>query len=61
MNQYTTLENVVKYPVINRKLIHAEYDKVVDVGIDLGIEDRFTQEGETAMESFIPDFNTEGV
>lgn len=61
MNQYTPLENVEKYPEINRKLSQAEYDKVVDFGIDLGIENGFIQEGETAMESFIPDFNTEGV
>lgn len=61
MNQYTPLENVKKYPEINRKLTEAEYDKVVDYGIDIGIENGFIQEGETATESFIPEFNGEGV
>jgi putative pyruvate formate lyase activating enzyme len=61
MSQYTPLENVGKYPEINRKLTEAEYDDVVDYGIDLGIENGFIQEGDTATESFIPEFNGEGV
>lgn len=61
MNQYTPLKNVEKYAEINRKLTEAEYDQVVDYGIELGIENGFIQEGETATESFIPEFNAEGV
>lgn len=61
MNQYTPLDNVERYPEINRKLTEAEYDKVVDYAIDIGIENGFIQEGDTATESFIPEFNEEGV
>lgn len=61
MNQYTPLEHVEKYKEINRKLTEAEYDEVVDYGIELGIENGFIQEGDTAAESFIPEFNGEGV
>lgn len=61
MNQFTPLKNVEQYPELNRRLTAEEYDEVVDFAIDLGVENGFIQEGETAEESFIPDFNCEGV
>ena len=61
MNQFTPLKNVEKYPELNRKLTEDEYDEVVDFAIDLGVENGFIQVGETAEDSFIPDFNCEGV
>lgn len=57
MNQYTPLKYVAAYPEINRKITEAEYDEVVDFAIGLGIENGFIQEGETADESFIPQFD----
>ena len=50
-----------KYPELNRKLTADEYDKLVDYAIDIGVENGFIQEGETAKESFIPAFDNEGV
>ncbi len=35
--------------------------QLVDYAIELGVEQGFIQEGETASESFIPEFNGEGV
>lgn len=61
MNQYTPLQQVELIPELNRKLTSEEYDQVVDFAIDLGVENGFIQEGETASESFIPEFNNEGV
>lgn len=61
MNQYTPLPHVNKYPEINRKIEDKEYDEVVNYAIGLGVENGFIQEGETALESFIPQFNNEGV
>lgn len=61
MNQYTPLPHVAAFPEINRKLTETEYDNVVDYAIDLGVENGFIQEGETATESFIPDFDITGV
>jgi len=61
MNQYTPLSHVEKYPELNRKVTEEEYEEVVDFAIELGIENGFIQEGETAEESFIPDFDGEGV
>lgn len=56
MNQYTPLSHVEKFPEINRKVTEKEYNEVVDFAIELGVENAFIQEGDTAKESFIPDF-----
>lgn len=61
MNQYTPLPHVTNYEEINRKVTKKEYDKLVNFAIDLGVENGFIQEGKTASESFIPEFNLKGV
>lgn len=61
MNQYTPLSHVEKYPELNRRITEEEYEEIVDYAIELGIENGFVQEGETAEESFIPSFDGEGV
>ena len=61
MNQYTPLPQVSSYPELNRKVTEAEYDEVVNFAIDLGVEQGFIQEGDTANESFIPDFDFTGL
>lgn len=61
MNQFTPLPGLEKYPELNRKVTEAEYEEVVDYAIELGVERGFIQEGETAEESFIPEFDGEGV
>lgn len=60
MNQYTPLPQVESYVEINRTVTEEEYDELVDFAIDLGVENGFIQEGETAKESFIPTFDEEG-
>ncbi|MDE7324858.1 MAG: radical SAM protein [Lachnospiraceae bacterium] len=62
LNQYTPIaKNLFDFPELNRKITQAEYDEVVDYAIELGVENAFIQEGETAEESFIPDFCGEGI
>ncbi|WP_313129795.1 4Fe-4S cluster-binding domain-containing protein [Anaerocolumna sp.] len=61
MNQYTPLPQVEQYPELNRKITQEEYEELVDYAIEIGVENGFIQEGETASESFIPEFNNEGV
>lgn len=61
MNQFTPLDTLQEYTELRRKVTVEEYDKVVDYAIDLGVENGFIQEGETADESFIPAFDCEGV
>jgi putative pyruvate formate lyase activating enzyme len=61
MNQYTPVQEQPEYPELNRKVTRREYEKVLDYAMDLGITNGFFQEGGTAAESFIPQFDCEGV
>lgn len=61
MNQYTPMPGVADIPALNRRISAEEYDRIVDYAIQIGIENGFIQEGETASESFIPDFDCEGI
>ena len=61
MSQYTPLSKDLPFEELNRKVTRREYDRLLDYALELGIENGFFQEGEAAKESFIPDFNGEGV
>lgn len=61
MNQYTPLSHVSAYPELQRKVTKREYEKVINYALKLGLEKGFVQEGDTAKESFIPDFDESGV
>lgn len=62
MNQYTPMPGIeTGYPELGRKITSREYDEVVDYAIEIGVENGFIQDGETAEESFIPAFDTSGV
>jgi len=61
MNQYTPIIMSDVYPELNRRITEEEYKELVDYAVELGVENGFIQEGETALESFIPEFNGEGV
>ena len=61
MSQYTPMEQTKTHPLLSRKVTKREYSKVVNYALNLGWENGFIQEGETATESFIPDFNACGV
>lgn len=61
MNQYTPMPQVAKDKLIGRKVTRREYEKVIDYALELGVENGFFQEGDVAEESFIPEFDSEGV
>lgn len=61
MSQFTPLPHVEKYPELNRRVSPRTYERYVDYAISLGVENGFVQEGDVAEESFIPEFNCEGV
>lgn len=61
MNQYTPVECIEEYSDLNRKVTEEEYDELINYACDLGIINAFIQEGETQSESFIPDFNLDGI
>lgn len=57
MSQYTPLLTLPKeFPELSTSIDMAVYDKVLDFAVELGIENAFIQEGESASESFIPEF-----
>lgn len=60
MNQYTPFDRLKENPAYKelcRKMTKREYETVVDYAINLGITNAFIQEGDTARESFIPEFD----
>lgn len=66
MNQYTPLEHLALLPepvrsTLQRKVSQEEYARVLDFADRIGIENGFFQDGETAQESFIPEFDGEGL
>lgn len=61
MNQFTPVCDLTAYPEINRHLTEREYNRIIDYALRLGIEQAFIQEGDTALESFIPAFDLQGV
>lgn len=64
MNQYTPLlsgKDAEEFPELTRKVTDEEYERVVDFAIEIGVENAYIQEGETASESFIPEFDGTGI
>ena len=61
MNQFTPMTDLTDYPELNRRVTDDEYARVVDFARRIGIDKGFIQEGGTASESFIPEFDGEGV
>lgn len=61
MNQYTPVEEVLQDKLLGRRVTKREYERLLDHAGEIGITQGFYQEGKTAMESFIPPFDCQGV
>ncbi len=61
MSQYTPMPAMQQYPEINQALSPADYEELCGYAVSLGVENGFVQDGETALESFIPEFDETGV
>ncbi len=61
MSQYTPYGEIENFKELNRRLTTAEYEKVVNFFMDLGLENGFMQEKTSAKTDFIPDFDGTGV
>ena len=64
MNQYTPFERLKEREdcrELCRRVTKREYEAVIEYILSLGMENVFIQEGETAKESFIPEFDGEGI
>ncbi len=56
MSQYTPFGNLKDFPELQQKISKAHYEKLINYAVGLGVENAFIQYGESASESFIPDF-----
>ena len=61
MSQYTPCGEAFKYKDLRRKIVSAEYDKVINTFFDLGLKNGFMQEKTAAKTVFIPKFDLTGV
>lgn len=57
MNQYTPMPQMRDHLLLSRRVTEKEYAHVVQYVRQIGIERAYTQEGESACESFIPEFS----
>ncbi len=60
MNQYTP-NDYVTFNELKKPLNESDYEKIVEYAINLGITNAFCQVGGTVSESFVPEFNLEGI
>lgn len=61
MSQYTPCGRTYKYKELNRRIVSAEYSKVIDEFERLGFTNGFMQERNSADVEFIPNFDLTGV
>ncbi len=59
MNQYTPTQDL-RSP-LNRRVTNAEYRELVDYAVSLDLKNVFTQQRESANESYIPSFDLTGI
>ena len=56
MNQYTPVRKIERFNELNNIVSDKEYDELINYAYDLGVRCAYIQEGKTAKESFIPNF-----
>lgn len=61
MAQYTPCGNLEQHKEINRPITKREYNKVLNHALELGFENLFVQELESADSCYIPNFDFSGV
>lgn len=61
MSQYTPLLEKCEYKNLLRRVKKEEYERVVDYAVGIGVKNAYIQDGSAAEESFIPQFDCEGV
>ena len=62
MSQFTPMAHIKdNYPELFRRVTKREYNSFVDYALSIGVENAFIQDRRVAKESFIPEFNLEGI
>ena len=56
INKYNTINNCKYYNLLS-KVSEDDYEEVINFALTIGVNNAFIQEGNTAKESFIPNFN----
>lgn len=56
MSQYFPSYQAATFPNLNRRLTAEEYEKVIDYFFDIGLENGYMQELDSATEIYVPDF-----
>ena len=60
MNQYTP-NKYVTFKELKKPIKEYDYEEIIDYALNIGITNAFCQIGGTVSESFVPDFNYEGI
>ena len=61
MSQYTPYGDIADFKELNRRLTTAEYNRVIDCFLDIGLHNGFMQEKSSSQTKYIPDFDGTGV
>ncbi|MGL4730641.1 MAG: radical SAM protein [Clostridium sp.] len=61
MNQYTPFYNCMEYEELTKPLNPKHYEALIEYCVELGYKNAFIQEQGTCKESFIPNFDLDGV
>ena len=62
MSQFTPMAHIKdNFPELFRRVTKREYNSFVDYALSIGVENAFIQDRRVAKESFIPEFNLEGI
>lgn len=56
MGQYIPQDKSTEFKELNRKITEEEYNEVIDYFFDIGLENGFMQELDSASEEYIPEF-----
>ena len=51
----------IKFEELKKPVQKKEYENIIYYAIEIGIKNAFCQENETVSESFIPNFNFDGI
>jgi putative pyruvate formate lyase activating enzyme len=61
MNQYTPMHRAKDFKELNKTLNSKHYDSLIDYCLELGLDNGFIQDSGTSSETFVPDFNLNGL
>lgn len=61
MAQYTPMGKLHNTPELQRRITEREYEKVLNYALDIGFQNIYTQDFDSATEEYIPEFDLSGV